>query len=448
MLTRVNKIYLIIASVLYLYFLFFTSSNYFPIYLLHIFSVILYFCVLMYSSKKALNYYSKWSLIFILFIFSFFLVGLYNFISYVYNNNFFVFSEVDALTYHNESLYMASQPFLEGIKYYMSFKRIDDLGAILIHSSLYRLIESNLLLNFFYILIGIITVLGIYRICTHFLSKKYAFVGSLSYGLASYVLWFHASGLKESFMVMLVVLFFDRYYLYLKKRNITHLIYASLFLIALLFFRPPLIFFCIGAVALSISLQRKKGFKEALVIILVFVSFVAFYPVFKASYDRFLMGGDLSRVLTARESMIVGSLEFTYGTNILAQLIGPLPTISPDIKVQLSFYSAGLIFKALLSIFFWFGVYYVFKYKVKLLYPLIMFSFFEMVSLILILEGLELRKSLPHFPFIYIIAFWFLDKYDLSNYFKNKKKIKFVFNLSALVIFIIILLWNLRYNVI
>lgn len=433
---------------LYLYFLFFTSSNYFPIYLLHIFSFILYFCLLMYSSKKALNYYSKWNLIFIVFIFSFFLVVLYNFISYVYNNNFFVFSEVDALTYHNESLEMASRSFIEGIKYYLSFRDIDDLGAVLISSSLYRLIESNLFLNFFYILIGLITVLGIYRICSHFLSKKYAFVCSLSYGLASFVLWFHASGLKESFMVMLVVLFFDRYYLYLKKRNIMHLICASLFLIALLLFRPPLIFFCIGAVALSLVLQRKKGLKEALVIILVFVSLIAFYPVFKAAYDRFLRGGDFSRVIEIRESRIAGSLEFTYGTNMLAQLIGPLPSISPATKVTLSFYSAGLIFKALLSILFWFGVYCVFKYKVKLIYPLILFTFFEMFSLILIIEGLELRKSLPHFPFIYIIAFWFLDKYDLSNYFKNKKKIKFAFNFSAFVIFIIILLWNLRYKVI
>lgn len=447
MLFRLNKTYFVIASMLYLYFLFYTSSDFFPIYIVHIFSFIMYFCVLMYSSKKKHNYYSKWNLLFLVFIFSLLIVILYNFISYAYNNNFFVFSEADAVTYYDESLVIASKSFTEGIKHYLSSRSFDDLGAVLISSSLYRLIESNLILNFFYILIGLITVLCIYRICSHFMSKRYAFVCSISYGLSSFVLWFHSSGLKESFMCMLIVLFFDRYYLYMKKRNMMHLVYASLFLIVLLLFRPALIFFCIGAVTMSLVLQRRKGLRGALVIVLSSVSLIAFYPIFEATYNRVLLGGDLSRLIMAREQqqMIVGSLQFTYAVNILAQLIGPLPTISPDTKVMLAFYSAGLIYKVLLSILFWFGVYYVFKYKVRLLYPLILFSFFEMVSLALILEGLELRKALPHFPLIYIISFWFLDKYDLTNYFKNKKKIKIMFNLSAFILFFIILAWNLRY---
>jgi hypothetical protein len=38
-----------------------------------------------------------------------------------------------------------------------------------------------------------------------------------------FALVFHSTGLKESFLTMLVVLFFNYYYKYLKQKNISHL---------------------------------------------------------------------------------------------------------------------------------------------------------------------------------------------------------------------------------
>jgi hypothetical protein len=231
-----------------------------------------------------------------------------------------------------------------------------------------------------------------------------------------------------------------------------HLVYGALFLAALLLFRPPLIFFAIGAIAMGMVLQRRKGLSGVFIILLAFAAFAGLYPVFQSTYDRFLMGGDINRLLMAKQAsgMVIGSTRFTYATNFLAQAIGPLPTISPDIKQKLSFYSPSLIYKNLLSVFFWFGVFYVFKIKKDILYPLIFFAFFEMISLLLILEGLELRKSLPHFFIIYIIAFWFLDKFDMTKAIqsvRSRQKIKVLFSFSSVIILFMIFVWNIRYGI-
>lgn len=447
MLLRLNKTYFILAWLLYSFFLFSTSNEFLPLYFLHILTFVAYVFVLADALKKKDDYYSKQNLLSTIFIFSSLIVIVYKYTSYKYNNNFFVFSEADALTYYKISLIMASMSVMESINYYLSYYNIDDLGAVLLTSMLYRFIESILFLNFTYIITGLITAFGIYRISSCFMSLKFAFVCSLAYSTSSFVLWFHSSGLKESAMCMLIVIFFDRYYLYIRKKAFIHLVYASLFLTTLLLFRPALIFFCIGAVVLGLVLQRKKGMSGAIVIILAFASIIGLYPIFESTYDRFLMGGDFNQMLTSKESMIKGSTQFTYAVNLLAQLIGPLPTISPDTKVMLSFFSAGLIYKVLLSILFWAGVHYVFKLKAEMLYPLIFFAFFEMISLLLILEGLELRKSLPHFPMIYIIAFWFMDQYESTENFKDikiRRRINSLFTLSSIAVFFLILAWNIR----
>jgi len=75
---------------------------------------------------------------------------------------------------------------------------------------------------------------------------------------------------------------------------------------------------------------------------------------------------------------------------------------------------------------------------------MILFALFEMISLISIIEGLELRKSLPHLPFIYIIAFYYMDMYDLNKLNTRKYLSPIKINFLLILIFIIILVWNLR----
>jgi hypothetical protein len=200
---------------------------------------------------------------------------------------------------------------------------------------------------------------------------------------------------------------------------------------------------------MGVVIQRGKGKKGPLLIILIFASIIVLRPVFKSTFDSFLRGGDINRVIEVKksENMVKGSVSFTYAVNLLSQLIGPLPTISSGTKAILSFYSPGLIYRVLLASLFWLGAYYVFQLKLDALYPLIFFAFLEMAALLSILEGLELRKSMPHFFVFYVIAFWFMDHYESGKktiISKNRWKIRMVFSLSSVLAFCLVLAWNIR----
>ena len=145
------------------------------------------------------------------------------------------------------------------------------------------------------------------------------------------------------------------------------------------------------------------------------------------------------------EGMIIGSLSFTYAVNILAQIIGPLPTLISAEKISLTFFASGLIYRVLLAFPFWLGIRYIFKTKSYKIYPLVIFVLMEMMALALLLEGLELRKALPHIPIVFIIAFWFLDKYDNKIIvFKRSKQFKLFFKFSMFLLAMIILFWNFK----
>lgn len=91
---------------------------------------------------------------------------------------------------------------------------------------------------------------------------------------------------------------------------------------------------------MSILLKKRKGLIGAILIVTIFIGFVALYPKFVSTSDRFLMKGDFDRLLMAKQSagMVTGSFQFTYAVNLIAQLIGPLPTLTPDTKLVLSFF--------------------------------------------------------------------------------------------------------------
>jgi hypothetical protein len=94
---------------------------------------------------------------------------------------------------------------------------------------------------------------------------------------------------------------------------------------------------------------------------------------------------------------------------------------------------------------FWLGVVYIYKTKNHKLYPLTIFIILEMASLAFIMDGFELRKCLPQIPFVFLIAFWFLDKYDNKLIqFRKKKRFRRFFLSSMTLLTSIIFYWNFR----
>lgn len=442
-----NK-YILFAILLNLILITKLDFDYILIYLFNICSIFAYYFTLESQFYKPLSHYNTKQLSSIVLIYSLFFVFTLNFISDHYNQNYFVFSEVDAMVYHFESIQMISAGYTQGMSRFLSFWGYEDLGAVLVISTLYRLVESNLIVNFFYIICGLISSLLIFRIGQGFMSKRYAYMCALAYSTASFVLWFHSSGLKESFLVFLVILFFDRYYEYMKRRKVINVLFGGLSLLGILLFRPAISFILLASILLPLLYTKDRLRGLFFFLFFLLIGFFSAYNQLNSILYKFI-GSDTSSMIAGKEAsgMVIGSLPFTYVVNLLAGAIGPLPTIVPSSeKILLTFYSSGLIFRVFFSSIFWFGFYYAYKGKVTSIFPLLFFIILEGSSLIFILEGLELRKSLPHFFAIFLISFWFLDFFRQKNTLTRRSKdiIVRTVKLSGLFFFLVILFWNLR----
>jgi len=446
MLKAINKIYLLASLLLYLTLFPKMSGDYLFVNLFALFSFMSYFVMLEFNRTLKINAYRRNYLIIEVFLYTLLFVFMENLISYFYTDNFFVFSDSDALFYHESVLEIINMPFIDGINHYLKRMHFDDLGMILILYPLYSISESNLMLNAFYIIVGIVTALSLFSLSSHFMSRKYAFLASLSFSISSFMLFFHSIGLKESFMVMLVVLSFDFYYKFITKKTIYNLIISLMFIGMLMLFRPAISAMIIGAIGLGTLLSQKGGMGVKVVSFLIFAFLIIIGDSILAEIDKYTTGG-FDTLLEAREvqGMINGSVTFSYAVNILSESVGPLPTVISETKISTMLYTSGLIYRVLLAFPFWLGIIFIYKGKHSKLYPLIIFTFMEMFALILLMDGLELRKALPHIPIVFVIAFWFLNQYDTKKIqFKNVKRFEWFFNFSLLILTLLMFYWNFR----
>jgi len=449
MLKSINTRFLIFGLLILLFFIPLFNGEYVLIYILNFVTIFTCFFTINSALYKTENYFTRKRLGLIVFFYSALFVIINKLISYYYSGNFFVFSVDDALAYHEGAVRMASQSFFCGIDLILNEFEFEDIGAFVVMSSLYRIIESILIVNLFYIYIGVVTAWSIFRISKNFMSIKYSFLCALTYSISSFIIWFHSSGLKESFLVMLIVLFYDHYYLFIKSKQLKNLILLIVFLLSILLFRPAITFFCVGSIGISM-LFKIKGKLQFFFLIMLGVAFVVFmYSYISLLSDRYLLGGTEQMLAIKEATGMVkqGSVQFTYAVNAIASLLGPLPSVLPtSSKQHLSFFSIGLIYRVFISMACWAGVYYAIKNKMGSIYPLLLFMFIEMASLIYILESLELRKSLPHIPFVFICSFWFLDNYDKKTIGSKQSRLRLrnIWNVSSVLFFFIIIYWNFK----
>ncbi len=446
MLILINRVYLLASIFLFLVFSLKITTEFLYVNIFAFMSFIVYFLMLKLNVSMPIKSYSN--RVAVIVIYTALAIFMQNFISYFYNNDYFMFSNTDAMLYHTKAIRMVEMESLSSaVKYYLQDMGTDDLGMVLVLYPLYKLVESNIILNLFYLFVNLITAYSIFKIANNFMSQKYAFLSSVAYSLSSFVLFFHCTGLKESFMVMLTILSFDFYYRFINSKNILYLILSLIFISAIMLFRPAISVFIVTAIGLSILIsgETKKGIK-----IIAFLIFIVIFAVagdsIMAEIDDYTSGG-IDGLIYARtiQGSIINGLPFTYAVNTLSQVIGPMPTIISYKKVLTMFYTSGLIYRVLLSFPFWLGIFYIYKQRIYNLYPLTLFIIFEMFGLVFLIDGLELRKAMPHIPMVFIVAFWFLDKYDRGLIqMEREKRFQTFFYISMLILVILILYWNFR----
>ena len=131
---------------------------------------------------------------------------------------------------------------------------------------------------------------------------------------------------------------------------------------------------------------------------------------------------------------------FPIITAIFSGLLGPLPTLLPLRGYEnMSVFSSGLIIKVFLSSYFVLGSFLIFIKRNKLLLPIVIFSLLEILSLSYLLETFELRKSLPHFPFVIMIALYTFESIQQKRY---NRLILNTMRLSNLILVLVVFFWN------
>ncbi len=442
----INKLYFIVAIIIYVFLAFKSTQTYTLLNFYVIVNLLSYMIVIYFNSNLEDKEYNGAYLAIEVFIYSLFFVILLNALSYYYSGDFFVFSASDAITYHNFAIKMVSMPFSKAIDYYLSIMESDDLGMVMLLYPLYLIYKSNLMLNFFYILVAILSSLSLFSLGQNFLSRKYAFLASLFYSISSFSIFFYSSGLKETFMIMLLIFSFDFIYKFIKSKNIIHLFIVILSLFLISFFRPALIGLFILSFAISFLISKKEGLIYKIFTFLLIFFLLILTPIILKIANNYMAGG-YDALIYAREAdgAIKGGLAFTYLIHTISQTLGPLPTMLSSTKIVNMLFAPSLIYKFLLSMPFWLSIFFIFKLKYQKAYAVSIFILLEMFSLIFLIDGIELRKSMPHIPFFFLIAFWFLDKFDNKQLdFKKPEFFNKLFILGTILLMIIMLYWNFR----
>ena len=444
-LLRVNKVALVIGSFAYLLFMITTTSNMPILTVTCLFAYVSYVVLLISLSKVESRFYNTGNLGISVFIYGFLILSVFLYVSFMYEGDTFLFNKVDAKTYEYGSMLMANMPFDAAFNYLSRQYQFDDWGAFIVMSSVLSIIPDKLFLNFFYLIIGTITAVTIFKMCTRIMLRKYAYMSAISYCISSFAVSFYGFFLKETFFIFLVVGSMYFFMKYVTRGNFLNFILAIIVSLFIVFFRPAVVLFLWISFAsyflFGARVRIPKVFK-LLIIVVIAAQFAVSAMEMASSYS---MGGEFLEQAATRENERSGSSGiFMFLVVGIGTLLGPFPTlIATESNSPITvLYAPGLLYKLFLALPFWMAVIYSIREKIYKILPLIVFVIIESLHLILIQQGLELRKGLPHVFAFYIVAFWYLSQIEEGKI-KGKLYHK-LFPYSCILIALIILGWNMR----
>ena len=381
-------------------------------------------------------------------VYSFIFVSLYLLMSYYYTGNTFLFSELDARVYEKMSYRLVDIPISEMTNYLSKHRwSFDDWGAPISMALILKIIPSKLFLNFCYIIINAFSALMLFDVGKMLgMTKKYSYMAALAFSLSSYSIFFMGAFLKEEIFVFLVIASFWMLYKYCTTSLFVYLLGGGLTSLLIIFFRVPVAIFIWLAYAIRLITSDNGLLKKSLFLMLCIIVGLMSVSLIIYSADNYANGGNIGSSYDFIHTTLFEKIVSTAGA-----FVGPFPsmfqiTTNVDITGK-ALYGTGVLYKLLLFFPFWKGIVYCVRSRCKDLYPLYIFCILEIIGLALSLEGLELRKAMPHVPLFILVAFWYMYKFDSdttelvrssSYYYWTYRS----FTASMLVVFIITLAWN------
>lgn len=401
---------------------------------------ILLFCYLfnriLFRSSE--HFFSTKTIFNIVFFLSIFFLILYKSFFYYYSNSYFEFSAKDTLQYDQEAK-MLLKNGLQGIRDFLFYGgEMEDLGAIIVTAISYLIYPSTIVFNILNVFIGACTAVYVFKICSYFFSRRYAFLAAFSYSASSFAVYLYATGMKETIFVSIIVTAFYHLLVFWKTKSVKNLIYGILFLSLIVFFRPAvLILACIGILSANMLVGKRNKYFYISILLVIGLSF---YFLDKLIYYQSLYSNITDNSVISEKNTLAPT-KFNFFISYVSGLIGPFPSYAPiKGKEQQAFYALGISFRVLMSFFYFYGLYLAFKLKNFGVLAMGLFALFEILVLSSIMESFELRLNSPHLCFVYIVSFYAIANIDYKNESRKFYYVKYIY----IFLFILILFWNYR----
>ena len=398
--------------------------------------------LLWFSDERRCSYTEK-TLFIVVFLYSIFLGGLIIVMSYFfYGGEDFLFEDPDAVFYYKEGMRTMDLGFVENSKRIITKFGFDDWGALLFSNFMLSINPSFFFMNFFYMFIGAVNAVLLLRIGRSFMPDAYAFLASLAYSTASYIIMFHCTFLKETYFVFIVVCALYFFNNYIQNGSRGAMMGVILSLVAVVFFRPPLVAFLLVGIVAYYAVKTRGSAVSIFLYGAIVIGLVGSMAFMQGQMDHYTEGGDSDALLAENGSQNYSG-GFNYFVAWFVSFFGPFPTLFPLVSLgpkNMNLYGAGLVHKLFLVLPLWTGIYYAVKRFHVQMIPVVGFTLVEMAATGFIMASFELRKVLLHVPFTYIIAFYGiyqLEKSEMSAH--NKRLLEFAgYALTIGILF----LWN------
>lgn len=440
---KINKVYWIIGVLLYLFFAYNNIGTREQLYF-YIYSFVAFFIfgiTIHESFKRNRFYFTKQNLTISVLLVSLIQVIILSLLSYSIDGDLFLFSKIDSIIYYDNSLKMSKMSFSEGI-YYVSHKfSFDDWGAFIWFSTLFRISESLFFIKLVHVIIGVISSLMIFDIGCYLMPRRYAYMASLTFCIASFTAVLHVAFLKETIFTFLIISAFYAFYRFLHRKNILYLIVVFFLSALVAIFRLPVALILIFAFVMTLIVMYTKRLLTV-VLGVVFSVIMITSSYFALTYERYLRAGNVEEIIERKEELSMGGGFVNHIADPLAAFIGPFPSIAVKNISKTSLYAPSLLYRVLLAAPFFLGAFYIVRYKKKELYPLVLFFMINAIGVAISVKGLEYRITHPHLAMAYIVAFWWLAQYDYKRL--PLRLPSNAINVCFLIVFALSLIWNLR----
>ena len=366
-----------------------------------------------------------------------------------FNNEFFHnplgYNPADALAYHLHAsqFYRYSLHEMNNFMDSMDFM-LDDQGMNYITYFIYKIAGSPERGQNLAVLINIccITLSSYYAylLSRVFVANRYAHFTAFVWGTQLYATYTAASGLKENYMVCLIIISLFYIVKLCNDFSLKNILLALLYASSALFFRMALFYMLICSI-LFVAVMKFPLIRRYLYLLLI-IAVILTWISYKRTFDEMvvLRSGADAMDYDTYEGLVQGRMDsagiFATVVSYLSALIGPLPNIiaSGPKANYITLYGFSSFCKSFYAFYFIYAIIVAIKERKTEALALLVFWFLEISMLIITFFTLHDRYHWPHVLIVITLSVWGAIKWDNSH---NNKLFKYLYIVLALIIIII-----------